>query len=214
MPLFTILCRVSDRVFLVESVEPDNNLDVYRRKGKHLFHSFTANTESAGIVVDDPYYYLYLLDNDICYLTFCDKMYPKKLAYKYLEEIRDEFKLEYGNDCKQQKRLRPFAFQKFDQDFIQKTKKLYISTNSRNLNQVSADLKDISKLLQQNITDILDRGSKIERVAAMSENLVAGTKRFETTTKKLVWSQLLQSWAFIAFIVLFVLFVLLFLYWY
>src|SRR5437868_829046 len=50
--------------------------------------------------------------------------------------------------------------------FIQKTKKLYKdSTSLRNLNKVSSDLKDVTRLLQQNIDDVLQRGAKIERTA-------------------------------------------------
>lgn len=54
----------------------------------------------------------YLIDSDVCLLTLCDKAYPKKLAYKYLEELRDEFLARHGADL-HERRLRPFACQKF-----------------------------------------------------------------------------------------------------
>lgn len=45
-------------------------------------------------------------------MTFCDKSYPRKLAYKYLEELKQEFLTRHSNDLKQ-KKLRPYAFEKF-----------------------------------------------------------------------------------------------------
>jgi len=213
MPLFTLICRLSDKLLLVESMDSEENADYtqYRKKGKQLFYRMTPNTEPAGVIVDDPYFFMYLIDNDICYLTFCDKM-NKKIVYKYLEEIKSEFCFVHGNDLKQ-KRLRPFSCQSFD-SFIQKTKKMYRGATSKNLNQVASDLKDISKLVQQNIQDIIDRGAKIERVAEKSDDLVNETKRFHKQTNDLLWQQLLRSYGYIAFIVGFFLFLIIFLLWY
>jgi hypothetical protein len=45
-------------------------------------------------------------------MTFCDKAYPRKLAYKFLEELKAEFLTINRNELKQ-KKLRPYAFQKF-----------------------------------------------------------------------------------------------------
>jgi len=196
----------------METDENNSELDRYRRKGKKLFHSMTPNTEPSGIINADDYYYMYLLESEVCYLTFCDKLYPKKLAYKFLEEVKQEFGVQHGNEVKQ-KRLRPFHFEKFD-NFIQKTKRLYKDTQSaRNLNTVATDLKDINKLLQQNIDDIIDRGMKIEGVVGMSEDLLAKSKKFEDQTKELVWRQFLRKWGFVGLFIVFFVFVL-FMYWY
>lgn len=40
---------------------------------------------------------------------------------------------------------------------------MYKDTQSEyNLNKVASDLKDVSKLVQNNLADIIDRGGKIE----------------------------------------------------
>jgi len=211
MPLFTIICRISDKLLLVESMDTDDSNSDYnefRKKGKKLFYSMSG-ADSSSIINAGPFYYLYILENDVCFMTFCDKMYPKKLAYKFLEELKIEFTNQYGNEVKQ-KRLRPFHFERFD-NVIQKVKKLYKDTNStRNLNKVASDLKDINKLLQQNIDDILERGRKIDGVAIMSEDLVTYTRRFELQAKELVWQQLMRKWSFIGLLLGFVLFVAIF----
>ncbi|KAK4383371.1 vesicle transport protein [Sesamum angolense] len=33
----------------------------------------------------------------VCYLTMCDRAYPKKLAFQYLEDLKNEFERLYGN---------------------------------------------------------------------------------------------------------------------
>lgn len=176
----------------MDSEEDHRQYDVYRKKAKKLLQRLGAD-EGTQVVQDEPLYFLcavavlpphaasrtsYLIDHDVCLLTLCDKAYPKKLAYKYLEELRDEFLARHGTEL-QERRLRPFACQKFGarqrgeqrgaealDTFIQKTKRLYQDTKSqRNLNKVSSDLKDISRILQRNIDDILERGTKIERAS-------------------------------------------------
>jgi len=47
----------------------------------------------------------------VCYLTLCERSYPKKLAYQYLEELQREF--EKVNRSQIETVARPYAFIKF-----------------------------------------------------------------------------------------------------
>ena len=47
----------------------------------------------------------------MCYLTLCERSYPKKLAYQYLEELQREF--EKVNRSQIETVARPYAFIKF-----------------------------------------------------------------------------------------------------
>jgi hypothetical protein len=51
------------------------------------------------------------VENDICYLTICDKAYPRKLAFDFLSELAREFFSNFGNEVPQV--TRPYAFVKF-----------------------------------------------------------------------------------------------------
>lgn len=44
-------------------------------------------------------------------MAYCEKSYPTKLAYTYLEEIAKEFEMQYGREVEQVER--PYAFIKF-----------------------------------------------------------------------------------------------------
>jgi vesicle transport protein SEC22 len=115
MPLFTLICRLSDKTLVVESMdtEESNQYEVYRTKGRRLIQTLGVNTEPSGVFgCGEDYYFLYITENNMFYMTFCDKSYPRKLAYKFLEELKDEFMIRHGEEVKQ-KKLRPYAFQKF-----------------------------------------------------------------------------------------------------
>lgn len=53
----------------------------------------------------------YIIEGRVCYLTMCDRAYPKKLAFQYLEDLTNEFERGYGNQI--ETAARPYAFIKF-----------------------------------------------------------------------------------------------------
>eukprot|EP00029_Vermamoeba_vermiformis_P001352 TRINITY_DN11525_c0_g1_i1.p1 TRINITY_DN11525_c0_g1~~TRINITY_DN11525_c0_g1_i1.p1 ORF type:complete len:218 (+),score=26.18 TRINITY_DN11525_c0_g1_i1:32-685(+) len=184
MPLFTIISRVSDRLMLAESLDTDEDrsqdLDFYKKQAKQLLQTLGATSEPTGIITTGNNYFLYLIENGVCYLTLCDATFPKKLAYSFLEELKKEFDIQHGADVNTAKR--PYSHQKFD-TFIQKTKKLYMDTKSqRNLNKVSSDLKDINRIMTKNIQDIVNRGAKLDEIGNRAEQLTMKTDKYKKHT--------------------------------
>lgn len=53
----------------------------------------------------------YIIEGRVCYLTMCDRAYPKKLAFQYLEDLKNEF--ERVNVAQIETAARPYAFIKF-----------------------------------------------------------------------------------------------------
>lgn len=53
----------------------------------------------------------YIIEGHVCYLTMCDRAYPKKLAFQYLEDLKNEF--ERVNGAHIETAARPYAFIKF-----------------------------------------------------------------------------------------------------
>ena len=53
----------------------------------------------------------YIIEGRVCYLTMCDRAYPKKLAFQYLEDLKNEF--ERVNGTQIETAARPYAFIKF-----------------------------------------------------------------------------------------------------
>ncbi|KYQ94279.1 hypothetical protein DLAC_04578 [Tieghemostelium lacteum] len=173
-----MLCRVSDGLMLSESMDSqEQNIEQYRNQAKAIFNKLTRVSEKAVTYDTDKFYFAYLIENDVCYLTFCDKSYPKKLAFHFLEELFKEFDAVYGPEVPLAKR--PYPFVQFE-SFIVKTKKLYQDTRSkRNLSDVASELKDVHRIMTKNIKDIVGRGEKLNDVTVKSELLLSESAKYE-----------------------------------
>lgn len=58
----------------------------------------------------------YIIEGHVCYLTMCDRSYPKKLAFQYLEDLKNEF--ERINGAQIETAARPYAFIKFGRSLV------------------------------------------------------------------------------------------------
>ena len=100
----------------------------------------------------------------LTFVAVCERRYPKKLALMMLEELEREFSGAH-NQQKIDAAVEPFAFQTFE-TFMKKTKALYEDQNSqRNVDEMSKvqdELGDVHRILSQNISEIVERGAKIE----------------------------------------------------
>lgn len=99
----------------------------------------------------------YLIEHDVCYLVLCEKNYSKRLAYSYLEDIAQEFHVQYGKRVNSV--TRPYTFIEFD-TYIQKAKKIFTDSRARrNLSAINNQLQDVQRIMVQNIDDVLQRGT-------------------------------------------------------
>lgn len=73
----------------------------------------------------------------------CDKMFSKRTAFTYLEDLSQEFHKNYGR--KVNTVTRPYAFIEFDV-YIQKTKK-GLTDRRRNINNINTQLQDVQRIM-------------------------------------------------------------------
>lgn len=57
------------------------------------------------------YIFSLLIDRDVCYITLCEKNFPKKNAFGYLEDLAQEFNAQFGQRI--QLAARPYSFIEF-----------------------------------------------------------------------------------------------------
>ena len=208
MVKLTLLARVNDGLPLAESLDvasssssssssSNNNMDALKRQAKGLFlrlgGASGADAPPSRLTIESGEYLMhYIIDGNVCYLTVCDRSYPKKLAYQYLEELQQEFARTHGAAV--DAAARPYAFIKFD-TFIQRTKKLYSDARTqRNLNKLNDDLHDIQQIMTRNINDIMGQGEQLDRVSAMSGNLSEASKKYSKRAKDLSRQALIQKY--------------------
>ncbi|XP_076886621.1 25.3 kDa vesicle transport protein SEC22-1-like [Bidens hawaiensis] len=123
----------------------------------------------AFLTYNGPYVFHYIIEGRVCYLTMYDRAYPKKLAFQYLEDLKNEFERGYGNQI--ETAARPYAFIKFDK-FIRRTKKLYQDTRTqRNISKLNDELYEVHQIMTRNVQEVLGVGEKLDQVSQMSSRL-------------------------------------------
>ncbi|XP_026453966.1 25.3 kDa vesicle transport protein-like isoform X5 [Papaver somniferum] len=188
MVKLTMIARATDGLPLVEGLDDVRNLqdaDVYKHQAKALFKNLSSgqNDASRMSIETGPYVFHYIIEGHVCYLTMCDRSYPKKLAFQYLEDLRNEFERVNGNQI--ETAARPYAFIKFD-TFIQKTKKLYLDTSTqRNLAKLNDELFEVHQIMTRNVQEVLGVGEKLDQVTQMSSRLTSESRIYADKARDL-----------------------------
>ncbi|KAG6395658.1 hypothetical protein SASPL_141781 [Salvia splendens] len=179
MVKLTMIARVTDGLPLAEGLDDGRDVsdaDFYKQQVKSLFKNLSRGR--------------------VCYLTMCDRAYPKKLAFQYLEDLKNEFERTYGNQI--ETAARPYAFIKFD-TFIQKTKKLYQDTRTqRNISKLNDELYEVHQIMTRNVQEVLGVGEKLDQVSQMSSRLTSESRIYAEKAKDLNRQALIRKWAPVA----------------
>lgn len=127
------------------------------------------DNDSVTVASGEHFCFHYRISHGVCFLTLTERAYPKRLAFDYLEELRNEFVQLYGAQV--QKASRPYEFIRFD-TFIQKTKKLYVdSRTQRNLDKLNVELRDVHNIMTRNINEVISRGERMESTCPRIDRL-------------------------------------------
>merc|ERR1712027_151493 len=157
----TMIARVTDGLPLAASMQDDQHMGKdlveYQQQAKRLFRTLTSTSPIKCSIESGAFLFHYIIEQDVCFLTLCDRGFNKKLAYSFLEDLSQEFYNLYGH--KISTASRPYSFIEFD-TYIQKAKKTYAdSRGNRNLNALNNELQDVQRIMVQNIDDVLQRGA-------------------------------------------------------
>merc|ERR1712004_109521 len=173
MILMTMIARVADGLPLAASIQEDEqlgkNIVDYQNQAKRLFKTLTATSPIKCSIESGQYLFHYIIEQDACFLTLCDRSFNKKLAYSFLEDLSQEFYNQYGHRINTA--TRPYSFIEFD-TYIQKAKKTYQDSRSRrNLGTLNTELHDVQRIMVQNIDDVLQRGAVLSELDTKAQNL-------------------------------------------
>lgn len=204
MVKLTMIARVTDGLPLAEGLDDgreQKDLEFYKQQAKTLFKKLSQGQHepSRMSIETGPNVFHYIIENGVCYLTMCDRSYPKKLAFQYLEDLKREF--EKVNRSQIETVARPYAFIKFD-TFIQKTRKLYLDTRTqRNLAKLNDDLYEVQQIMTRNIQEVLGVGEKLDQVSQLSSRLSSESRIYAEKAKDLSRQAFIRKWAPVAIVV-------------
>merc|ERR1712004_572875 len=182
-----LIARVADGLPLAASIQEDEqlgkNIVDYQNQAKRLFKTLTATSPIKCSIESNDYLFHYIIEQDACFLTLCDRNFNKKLAYSFLEDLSQEFYSQYGH--KINTATRPYSFIEFD-TYIQKAKKTYQDSRSRrNLNTLNTELHDVQRIMVQNIDDVLQRGAVLSELDTKAQNLKHHSSKYKQDAAKL-----------------------------
>lgn len=203
MVKLTMIARVTDGLPLAEGLDNgrDPQDEFYKQQAKSIFKNLSKghNEASRMSLETGPLVFHYIIEGRVCYLTLCDRSYPKKLAFQYLEDLKNEFERVNGSQI--ETAARPYAFIKFD-TFIQKTKKLYSDTRTqRNIGKLNDELYEVQQIMTRNVQEVLGVGEKLEQVSELSNRLTSESRIYADKARDLNRQALIRKWAPVAIVI-------------
>lgn len=176
-----------------------------KKKCKILISRITPNSEPQATVESGNYSIHYIISQSIIYLCICDKTYPRKLAFSYLQEVSNEFNNSHGSAALSSN-ARPYGFSSFD-NFLSKTKKIYQDQRAQlNLDKLNDELADVKRVMTKNIEDLLYRGDSLDKMSDLSSSLRNDSIKYRKKAQQINFEALLRQYAPIAGAALFMLF--------
>ncbi|KYK61641.1 hypothetical protein DCS_02784 [Drechmeria coniospora] len=208
MILSTQISRL-DGLMLCASVDDEqseaSSLKEVKQQIRQVLRKLTRNAESQASIESGSYTIHYLIDSDVVFLCFCDRAYPRKLAFTYLADLAREFTTTHPPAQLQNPTLRPYAFMDFD-NFIAKTRTTYADARAtQNLDKLNDELRDVTKVMTKNIEDLLYRGDSLERMGEISSRLRDDSKKYRRSAVRINWELLLKQYGPLAGLGFFVL---------
>jgi len=185
--LMTMIARAADGLPLAASVQDEDHsgrgILEYQNQAKMLFKKLTPQSPARCTIETGYYLFHYIIDNGVCYLVLCEKTYSKTLAFAFLEDLSNEFREQYGH--KVNVVARPYSFIQFD-TYIQKAKKSFTDSRARrNLSALNSELKDVQRIMIENIDDVLQRGAAISELEGKAQGLSVMAQKYRKDAQQL-----------------------------
>lgn len=125
-----------------------------------------------------------LMKDGVGFVCICDKIYPKRLAYVFLDDLARQFAQDFTRE-QIESASRPYAFIRFD-TYIQKARRSYQDVRAQhNLSRLQNELVDVQHVMQTSIQEVLDRGNKLEHMSLLSSNLSSESRKFAKDARQL-----------------------------
>merc|ERR1719487_3023491 len=181
------IARIIDGLILVETWDDANKVSQgVKTQAKNVLKKVNNGPDRCSIEGAGDFVFHYYIAEGVVYMVLCERSYPKKLAFAFLEDIhkcfQEELKREFGTRSGVDYRShidtieKPYYFIKFDRT-IQKKRVEYRDPNStKALAKLNESLTEVSSIMRQNIDDMLHRGENLEEVGRKGADLKYASK--------------------------------------
>ncbi|KAK7695596.1 hypothetical protein QCA50_000232 [Cerrena zonata] len=202
----TIIVRATDALPLAATVDDEQTeqaLQEHKQQAKLIFRRINPQTEPRCSIESGQYTLHYLISQNVVFLVFAEKSYPRKLAFSYLDELSKEFATSYG--AKVDSVRKPYAFVGFD-TFMAKTARLYQDTRSAgagssSLDHLNGELQDVTRIMTKNMEELLWRGDSLDRMSHLSSSLRSESEKYRKAARNVNIQAMIRQYAPVAAIV-------------
>lgn len=201
----TYIARGSDGLVLCESWATGSEMSGRKSIARQILKKIgRARSQQRGSIdCGDGYFWHYLVDMGISYMTLCPKNFNRKAAFVFLDDIasdfQEELKLEFGTGStdymsKIETVERPYYFVKFDRTIQKRKRELRDPESSGALQKLNESLAEVHSIMKENVNEILQRGEDLMQVGEKAENLKITSSQFARQAKYLSFQALLQQY--------------------
>jgi len=198
MPIiYSLVARGS--CVLAEFTSTSGNFTTVTRR---ILEKIPPNDNKMSYVYDRHIFH-YIVDDGITFLCLADEEFGRRIAFAFLEDIKNRFKATYGD------RGKTALAYGMNADFsrvLQNQMDYYSNNpNADRINRVRAEIDEVKSVMVHNIESVLERGERIELLVDRTENLNQTAFKFKkqsTQLKRAMWWKNVKIMIILAFVVL------------
>ncbi|XP_072967475.1 25.3 kDa vesicle transport protein SEC22-1 [Typha angustifolia] len=183
MVKLTLVGRLSDGMPISQTPtylnEEDGVSSFYRQQAELVLKEISrgALKYSKMSILIDHHCFHYLMGNGVCYITLCESWYPRKLAFHYLNDLKEEF--EKVDVAVVDSVLMPYALRRFDY-VIGNVRRRYVDTRTQaNLNKLKSDRQQDLDIVTEEFSKVISKHQRPGFAVSSSE---------VNPTKSTLWS--------------------------
>lgn len=193
-----VVARVHDGLPLAATIE-DDDLDAdypeHKSQCKALLKQQVPTQTEPRVTVEAGDHYLYHIwsRDGVAFVCLTDRVYPRRLAYSCLDDVASAFDRDYPPD-QVQRATRPYELIRFT-NVLQRLKRSFQDVRSKqNIERLQADLVDVTNIMTANINELLERGTKLEKMSLLSTNLSQDARRYVKDAQQLNWNAFMERY--------------------
>eukprot|EP00249_Psilotum_nudum_P002877 c16099_g1_i1 orf=218-889(-) len=175
-------------VILTDYKELEGN---YVELAKHSLRNLPSENNTLSYISGQHALH-FLIEDGFAYLVVAHKTLGRRLAFTYLEIIKDEFKQNIGGKANI---AMPHSLDKEFRPILKQHMEYCLShpEEMENLMKVKSKVLEVKGIMMENIEKVLDRGENIEVLLDKSNSLRSQAQNFRVMGTGVKWKTWLQS---------------------
>ena len=167
----------------------DKNFMEVRNEAQKFLKNTKKEKIFHGNINFQTYVLCYNINENIVYLIITHNKYPIKLAFCFLDEINDFFKMEIKNHFSNQNDYQKLEkidkanyFSNFEKCVKKKIEEYLVKDNIK-IERINKEISDIYEIMAKNLNLIMDRDRTLKSISQLSEIIKNNSGKYKDITR-------------------------------